>query len=54
MIEIKNEGVCFPYGNLVTKFLEDTKFNFKDEEYKEEITKIGKISYTNYKIRDHQ
>lgn len=30
----RKEGVCLPCGNLITKILEDTRFNFGDEEYK--------------------
>lgn len=41
MMESKKEGVCLTYGNLLTKILEDTEYNFKDEKYKEETTKIG-------------
>lgn len=30
------------YGNLIIKIMEHTGFNFVDEDYKEETTKIGK------------
>lgn len=38
----RKEVVCLPYGNLITKIMEDTRYNFGDEEFKEEKTKIGK------------
>lgn len=31
-----------PFGNLIMKILEDTGYNFGDEEFKEETTKIRK------------
>lgn len=43
MMENKKEGVCLPYGNLITKILEDTRCNFGDEVFMDETTKIGKL-----------
>lgn len=31
-----------PYGNLIMKILEDTEYNFDDEQLKKETTKIEK------------
>lgn len=40
-MENKKEESCLPYGSLVTKVLEDTWYNFIDEEFKGETTIIG-------------
>lgn len=42
MMESKREEVCMSYGNLITHILEHIRHNFGDEEYKQEVTKIGK------------
>lgn len=41
MLASKRKGIYIPYSNLVTKILEHTSFNFKREESKEDVTKIG-------------
>lgn len=41
MIEIMEKGPHHPYGNLVTKTLEEVGYNLEDEEFKEETTIIG-------------
>lgn len=41
MMENKKEEAFLPYGNLVTKILEETGYNFGDEEFKGETTIIG-------------
>lgn len=40
-MENKKEEAFLPYGNLVTKILEETGYNFGDEEFKGETTIIG-------------
>lgn len=37
---IKRKGMCLPYGNLIKKILEHTGFNFGNEEFVEDVTKI--------------
>lgn len=39
--ERKKEEECLPYGNMITKILAETWFNFGDEKYKEYTTKTG-------------
>lgn len=39
----KKEEVCLPYGNMITKILEHTRFNFGEESYIQDVTKIGKL-----------
>lgn len=50
----KKEGVCLPYGNLITKIPEHVVFNYGEEEYVEDATKIGKAVLTTmrYEIID--
>lgn len=43
MIGSKNKELCLSYRNLITKILEQAKFNFREEDYIEDATKIGKI-----------
>lgn len=43
MIGSKKEGSCLPYGNLITKIMEHTGFNFWEEYYIKDATKIGKL-----------
>lgn len=38
----KKEWLCLPYGNLVTMILEHARYNFGEEEYIEDVIKIGK------------
>ena len=42
----KKGGVCFQYGKWVTKVMEHTIFNFGEEYYKEDVTKIRKSILT--------
>lgn len=42
MMKNKKEEACILYGNLVTKILEEIGYNFGDEKFNEEPTKIRK------------
>lgn len=35
--------MCLHYGNLITKILEHTRFNFGEEEFVKDVTKIGEV-----------
>lgn len=37
----QEKEVCLLYGNLITKILEHTRFNFGEEEFIKNKTKIG-------------
>lgn len=41
MIEIKEKGSHLPYINPVIEILEEIRYNFEDEEFKEETSIIG-------------
>lgn len=52
MLGSKRKGIFLPYGNLVTNIMEYTRFNFGNEVFGEDVTKIGqttlaKIRYEN-------
>lgn len=42
----KEKRVCLEYGNLITKILEQMRFNFGEEEFVEYVTKIWTILAT--------
>lgn len=44
MLGIKRKGMWQPYGNLIPKFLEHTRLNYRNEEFEEDVTKIGEVS----------
>lgn len=46
----KTEVAWTPYRNLVTKILKDTRYNFLDEKFKEERTKIEKSVISSMKF----
>lgn len=50
----KKKGVCLPYANLITKTLEHTRFNFEEDEFAEDVTKIGEtvLATMRYEIID--
>lgn len=41
MIEINEKDTHLPFGNLVIEIMEETWYDFEDEELKEETTIIG-------------
>lgn len=40
----KRKGMYLPYGNFVTKILEHTGFNLKNEEFEENMAKIWEVT----------
>lgn len=50
----QKKGLCLPYANLITKILEYTRFNFEEDEFAEDVTKIGEtvLATMRYEIID--
>lgn len=54
MLGSKRKGIFLPYGNLVTNIMEYTRFNFGNEVFGEDVTKIGQttLAKIRYEIID--
>lgn len=54
MVGSKIKGTCLPYGNLITKILEHTDFNFRNKKFLEDVTNIEEVylEITRYGIID--